>query len=206
MLYSAMEVPITELDVPGVYTPDDVAAGATLAAPVVVFDFDNYYLGGALAEHLAAVGSVSYVTPAGHASAWTIMTNEQPQVHRALARANVALHTLSRVDAFDGATAIVRNQFTDVETRLPCRSLLIVGLRRPNDALYHALMARGDNLKSAHIASVTCIGDASAPGAIVHAVHSGHRYARALDMPEEDLYRRDAPISDVAARIYAADP
>ena len=28
MLYSAMEVPIAELDVPGVYTPDDVAAGA----------------------------------------------------------------------------------------------------------------------------------------------------------------------------------
>ena len=54
MLYSAMEVPIAELDVPGVYTPDDVAAGATLEAPVVVFDFDNYYLGGVLAEHLAA--------------------------------------------------------------------------------------------------------------------------------------------------------
>jgi dimethylamine/trimethylamine dehydrogenase len=207
MLYSAMEVPIAELDVPGVYTPDDVAAGATLEAPVVVFDFDNYYMGGVLAEHLAAAGGpVSYVTPAGHASAWTIMTNEQPQVHRALARAHVALHTLSRVHAFDGATATVRNQFTDVETRLPCRSLLIVGLRRPNDALYHALAARGDDLESAHIASVTCIGDASAPGAIVHAVHSGHRYARALDMPEAELYRRDLPISDVAARIYTADP
>jgi dimethylamine/trimethylamine dehydrogenase len=113
---------------------------------------------------------------------------------------------LSRVHAFDGATATVRNQFTDVETRLPCRSLLIVGLRRPNDALYHALAARGDDLESAHIASVTCIGDASAPGAIVHAVHSGHRYARALDMPEAELYRRDLPISDVAARIYAAEP
>src|SRR6202789_188780 len=113
MLYSAMEVPLAELDVPGVYTPDDVAAGAKLEAPLVVFDFDNYYLGGVLAEHLAAAGGpVSYVTPAGHASAWTIMTNEQPQVHRALARANVALHTLSRVHAFDGGTAIGRNQFT----------------------------------------------------------------------------------------------
>src|SRR5580704_5805844 len=198
---------ILELDVPGVYTQDDVAAGATLEAPVVVFDFDNYYMGGVLAEHLAAAGGpVSYVTPAGHASAWTIMTNEQPQVHRALARAGVALHTLSRVHAFDGETATLRNQFTDAETRLPCRSLLIVGLRRPQDALYHALAARGDDLKSAHIASVTCIGDASAPGAIVHAVHSGHRYARALDMPEAELYRRDLPISDVAARIYAAEP
>jgi dimethylamine/trimethylamine dehydrogenase len=206
MLYSAMEVPIAELDAVGVYTPDDVAAGTALPAPVVVFDFDNYYLGSALAEHLAASGApVSYVTPAGHASAWTIMTNEQPQVHRALARAGVALHTLSRVDGFDGATALVKNQFTDAETCLPCRSLLIVGLRRPRDELYHALTARGDDLKSAGVASVTCIGDASAPGAIVHAVHSGHRYARALDMPEAELYRRDAPVTEVAPQIYAAD-
>jgi dimethylamine/trimethylamine dehydrogenase len=206
MLYSAMEVPVAELDAPGVYTPDDVAGGARLEAPVVVFDFDNYYLGGVLAEHLAAAagGPVSYVTPAGHASAWTVMTNEQPQVHRALARAGVALHTLSRVHAFDGESATLRNQFTDAETRLPCRSLLIVGLRRPQDALRHALAARADDLESARIASVTCIGDADAPGAIVHAVHSGHRYARALDMPEAELYRRDLPIADESPQIFSA--
>ena len=49
----------------------------------------------------AAAIAVSYVTPAGHASAWTIMSNEQPQIHRALAAAGIALHTLSRVVAFD---------------------------------------------------------------------------------------------------------
>jgi hypothetical protein len=37
-------------------------------------------------------------------------------------------------------------------------------------------------------------------------VHSGHRYARALDSPQAELYRRDLPITDVAAHIYAADP
>ena len=208
MLYSAMEVPIAELDAAGVYTPDDIAAGVKPEGPLVVFDFDNYYLGGVLAEHLAAVsaGPVSYVTPAGHASAWTIMTNEQPQVHRALARAGVTLHTLSRVHSFDGETAVVRNQFTDVEISLPCRSLLIVGLRRPQDALYHALASRGGDLESAGIASVTCIGDANAPGAIVHAVHSGHRYARALDVPQAELYRRDLPISHETPQIYTAVP
>jgi dimethylamine/trimethylamine dehydrogenase len=204
MLYSAMEVPVGELAAPGVYTPDDVAAGATLASPVVVFDFDNYYMGGALAEYLARNGGdVSYVTPAGHASAWTLMTNEQPQVHRALAHAGVALHTLSRVDAFDGETVTLRNQFTDAQTELPCRSLLIVGLRAPNDALYQALVARGAELRSAGIASVTRIGDALAPGAIVHAVHSGHRHARSLDAgPDAELYRRDLPVSSGAPRAY----
>ena len=36
-------------------------------------------------------------------------------------------------------------------------------------------------LKDAGIESVRLIGDAYAPGAIVHAVYSGHRYARELD-------------------------
>ncbi|HEX4152324.1 MAG TPA: FAD-dependent oxidoreductase [Steroidobacteraceae bacterium] len=206
MLYSAMEVPIGELEVAGTYTPDDVAAGAKLESPVVVFDFDNYYMGGALAEYLAQSGggAVSYVTPAGHASAWTLMTNEQPQVHRALARSGVALHTLSRVAAFDGETVTLRNQFTETETRVPCRSLVIVGLRTPNDVLHHALASRHADWKSAGIVSVNRIGDALAPGAIVHAVHSGHRYARSLDAaPDSELYRRDLPLSTEAARLYA---
>src|SRR5579872_2229053 len=61
-LYSALELPVGELNRRGVYTPDDVAAGASLEGPVVVFDFDNYYLGSALAEQLAkSAGSVTYV-------------------------------------------------------------------------------------------------------------------------------------------------
>jgi dimethylamine/trimethylamine dehydrogenase len=202
MLYTAMEVPGWELEGAGVFTPEDVAAGLELRGPIVVFDFDNYYMGGALAEHLAARGPVSYVTPAGHASAWTIMTNEQPQVHRALARAGVSLHTLSQVGAFDGETVTLRNLFTDAETKLPCRSLVIVGLRAPNDALYHALEARRADFAAAGIASVSRIGDALAPGAIVHAVHSGHRFARSLDEARDELYRRDAPVTLETPRIY----
>jgi dimethylamine/trimethylamine dehydrogenase len=205
-LYTPMEVPAGEIGGPGVFTPEDVAAGLEMRAPVVVFDFDNYYLGGALAEHLAATaaGPVSYVTPAGHASAWTVMTNEQPQVHRALARAGVALHTLSYVGSFDGEVLVLRNLFTGAETPLPCRSLVIVGLRAPNDSLYRALAAREADWPGAGVVSVTRIGDALAPGAIVHAVHSGHRFARSLDAPPGELYRRDAPLSIEVPRIYAA--
>ena len=73
-------------------------------APVVVFDFDSYYLGGAIAEQLAkSVGDVTYVTPAGNASAWTFMTNELPLVHRALVKARVPIHTLQRVNRQDWA-------------------------------------------------------------------------------------------------------
>jgi len=86
MLFSTLEFPVGELNGPAVYTADDLAAGVVPSGPVVVFDFDNYYLAGAIAEQLAkTVGDVSYVTTAGNASAWTFMTNELPLVHRALA-------------------------------------------------------------------------------------------------------------------------
>jgi dimethylamine/trimethylamine dehydrogenase len=196
LLYSALEIPVGELAGPGVFTPDDIAAGVHLTGPVVVYDFDNYYMGSALAEHLAKAGqAVSYVTPAGHASAWGIMSNEQPQVHRALAAAGIALHTLSRVTAFAEGSVTLANQFTNAETRLPCASLVIVGTRFGNDALYTELMARASDFAEAAIRSVTRIGDALAPGAIVHAVYSGHRYARELDTdPIARRYRRDAPL------------
>ena len=106
---------------------------------------------------------VSYVTPAGHASAWTIMSNEQPQVHRALARAGVALHTLSRVAAFDGATATVANQFTERDA--DCRA----GRCSSSDCGGRTTRCitrswRAATTSARRIASVTRIGDARAPG------------------------------------------
>jgi dimethylamine/trimethylamine dehydrogenase len=195
MLFSTLEFPVGELAGPAVYTPDDIAAGVTPEGPVVVFDFDNYYLAGAIALHLAAQsGGVTYVTTAGNASAWTFMTNELPLVHRALAKAGVPIHTLKRVTAFDGGSVSIADVYTGNETRLPCRSLVLVGLRKPNDDLYLALTARAPDLDDAGIATVTCIGDCHAPGAIVHAVHSGHRYARQFESTPAP-YSRDFPVT-----------
>jgi dimethylamine/trimethylamine dehydrogenase len=196
MLYSTLEFPVGELDGPGVFTPDDLAAGIVPQGPVVVFDFDNYYLAGAIAQRLAeSAESVTYVTTAGNASAWTFMTNELPLVHRALAKAQVAIHTLKRVTAFDGNAVTIADVYSGAETRVACRSIVIVGLRLPRDDLYQALTALGPDLKAAGIANVTRIGDAFAPGAIVHAVHSGHRYAREFDTESANKsYTRDFPI------------
>jgi len=196
MLFSTLEFPVGELDVPGVYTPDDLASGTIPEGPVVVFDFDNYYMGGAIAERLASqVGNVAYVTPAGNASAWTFMTNELPLVHRALAKAAVPIHTLQRISAFDGNILTLADVYSGTEKSLPCRSVVMVGMRKPRQELYDELMGRGDTLKEAGIASITRIGDALAPGAIVHAVHSGHRFAREFEMKAgEAPYRRDFPL------------
>lgn len=197
MLYSALEIPAGRLEAPGVLTPDDVAAGARICGPVVVYDFDNYYMGSVLAEHLARDGhSVSYVTPAGHAGAWTIMSNEQPQVHRALDAAGIVLHTLTRVTAFESGALTLANQFTGAERQLECGTLVIVGARFANDALHAELEARAGEFAGAGIRSVTRIGDALAPGAIVHAVYAGHRYARELEAdPQALACRRDQPLA-----------
>jgi dimethylamine/trimethylamine dehydrogenase len=203
-LYSTLELPVRSLEAPNVFTPDDVAAGAHIEGPIVVFDFDNYYMGGALAELLAQAGNhVTYVTPAGHASAWTIMTNEQPQVHRALANAGVVLKTLTLVARINEDAIVVANVFTGEEQSLPCKSLVIVGARTAQDELQRSLIARRADWDAAGIASVDCIGDALAPGAIAHAVHSAHRYARELDQPAgREIYRRDSPILESAPLLY----
>jgi dimethylamine/trimethylamine dehydrogenase len=196
MLYSPLELPVGTLEGPGVYTPDDIAAGARPPGPIVVYDFDNYYMGSVLAEHLARGGAqVSYVTPAGHVSAWTIISNEQPQVHRALDACGVKVLTLTRVTGFSDGVAQLARQFTDAPGSLECASLVIVGTRFARDELYEALSERGEELQAAGIRTVSRIGDALAPGAIVHAVYSGHRFARELDAAPATLaYRRDAPL------------
>ena len=133
------------------------------------------------------------------------MTNEQPQIHRMLAANGIALHTLTRVTAFSEGEVTLANQFTNAETRLPCRSLVIVGARFAADALHADLSARATELAGAGIRSVTRIGDALAPGAIVHAVYSGHRYAEELDAdPQSIAYRRDAPLNRRLHAIGAA--
>jgi dimethylamine/trimethylamine dehydrogenase len=178
-----------------VFTPEDIAAGRLPEGPTLVFDFDNYYMGGVLTEHLAGLGiPVRYATPAGHASAWTIMTNELPLVHRALARRAVPVTTLHLLSAFDGQTVVMKHVFTAEELRLSCSSILIVGMRAPRDELLSALDQRAADVAAAGVLSVHRAGDALAPGAIVHAIHSGHLVGRELESGERRLYRRDFPL------------
>jgi dimethylamine/trimethylamine dehydrogenase len=99
------------------------------------------------------------------------------------------------VTALANGTVTLANQFTHAATQIPCASVVIVGTRFANDTLYAELMAREGEFNDAGIRAVTRIGDALAPGAIVHAVYSGHRYAEELDAePATVRYRRDAPL------------
>jgi dimethylamine/trimethylamine dehydrogenase len=56
-------------------------------------------------------------------------------------------------------------------------------------------MTRAQDFAGAGIEGVARIGDALAPGAIVHAVHSGHRHAREFQaILGEAPYTRDFPV------------
>jgi len=123
------------------------------------------------------------------------MSNELPRVHQALGRAGVTVRTLQTVAGLDGAELTLADLFTDARSRLACATLVIVGMRRPRDELLHELRAAPEGL-AAGIRSVDAVGDALDPGALAHAVHHGHRYARELDTPARELpFRLDAPVT-----------
>ncbi|MEY4871021.1 MAG: hypothetical protein RLZZ563_351 [Pseudomonadota bacterium] len=190
-LCGANELPQGPLVAPRVYTPDDLAAGAMPEGPVAVFDYDNYYLGSAIAEMLAGQGrAVTYITTAGAAAAWGFMTNEQPLVHQSFAKKGIALRTLEVVSGFDGETLHLSQIFSGEARSIQARSLVIVGYRASGSALYDALAP------NARPGSLHLTGDANAPGAIVHAVYQGHKTARELGLAASQIIvRRDAPFA-----------
>ena len=124
------------------------------------------------------------------------MTNEQPFVHQALHRKHVDITTQALLDDFDGHTATLKNIFTGEPELLEVKSVVIVGHRLPCDELYQSVNARQAEFQDAGIKSMERIGDALAAGALVHAVYSGHAFARQLDQVDDGLYLRDIPVAE----------
>jgi hypothetical protein len=195
LLCGGNELPAGMAKGPRIYTPEDLAAGILPNGPVAVFDFDNYYLGTAIAEDLSARGlEVTYITTAGAASAWTFITNEQPLIHQALARRGIGYRTLEIVTGFDGETLRLAQIFSGQDRQIAARSLVIVGQRQGGSAL-HAALDRSD-LAAAGIRSLHLTGDANAPGAIAHAVYQGHKTAQELGRSAAEIRAgRDAPFA-----------
>ena len=162
-----------------VLTPDDLMGGfLPRGERVVVYDDDHYYLGGVLAELLAASGrQVTLATPATMVSAWTANTMEQPRIHRRLVDAGVELSLSQVLSGADASGVRLACSYTGRETALSADTLVLVTARLPQDRLVGELAA----LESGPL--VRAIGDAYAPGTIASAVWDGHRYAQELDDP-----------------------
>jgi dimethylamine/trimethylamine dehydrogenase len=163
-------------------TPDHLMAGSRPQGNrVVLFDDDHYYLGGILAELLAAEGcEVTLVTPEPRVSEWTVNTMEQHRIQRRLLDLGVAVVASRTVlSASDGLvrTACV---YTEREQELECDALVLVTSRLPEDGLAAKLEAA---LAGHSGPVVRLIGDAWSPGTIAAAVWDGRRYAEELDEP-----------------------
>ena len=166
-----------------VFTPDDVLAGATLDGAVVIYDFDHYYMGGCLAELLRGRGhEVTLVSNANAVSAWTFMNNELAEIRSRMIELGIRTELENTVTGFANGAAELTGIYRDRTVRsIDCGALVVVGVRQPNDRLYQDLIADADGFSRAGIASVRSIGDCRSPGAIVHAVYSGHECARTID-------------------------
>ena len=168
-----------------VWTPDDLMAGDLPSGHVVVYDDDHYYMGGVLAELLAAKGAkVTFVTPSAYVSDWTANTLELASIHRRLAALGVEIRLNTGVTAVKPSSVETSCTYTDQRNEIACDAVVLVTSRISDDGLYHDLMARQAEWADRGIRSVRLIGDAAAPAPIAWATFAGHRYARELDMPD----------------------
>ncbi len=175
--------PVSEIEGDAVFTPDDILDGAEPEGPVVIYDFDHYYMGSCLAELLRQRGSeVTIVTPANAISAWTFMNNELAEIRVRMIELGIGTVFEHHVTGFSDGVLQLSSIYRGIDARsIDCGSLLVVGVRNGNDGLYQELNSDADRIADSGLISVRSIGDCRAPGTIAHAVYSGHECARNID-------------------------
>ena len=165
-----------------ILTPDDILGGFQSSGTILVYDYDHYYMASCLAEQLAMDGlSVIYVTPADRVSSWSVFTHDQWYAQKKLLELGCRVLTGHYISAFDGDAVTTECKYTAHVDAISVDHLLVVGARTPNLGLYEQLLTRSGEFKDAGVDSLARIGDCDVPGAVVHAVYSGHRFAREFD-------------------------
>ncbi len=193
--------PIPGLSTAQVFTPDDLMADRMPSVgPVVVYDTEDFYMAGVLAEKLRKARlETIFVTPSDVASSWTSNTLEVGHINKRLRTLGVKVITHHDVVAAAADHVEIACGYSGEKQQVAAKALVLVTSRLPNEDLYLALNAAPEKLKQAGIKSVTRIGDCLAPGFIAHAVYHGHRYARELDAPSlgEVPFKRHLPMVTV---------
>jgi len=164
------------LSFPNALTPDDVFSGTSTPGPVVIYDDEHYFMGGALAEKLARSGhAVTLVTPYPQVSGWTVYTDEQGFIQDRLMSLGVTLVTQHMLSAQGADYARITCATSGEPRDIACQSLILVTGRQPIDDLWQTLHSRPNTVR---------VGDCLAPSSIADAVYSAHRYARLLGEPD----------------------
>jgi len=174
---------ITKTD--SIFTPEDVLEGCELQSPVIIFDFDYYYMGGLIAEYIKGLGhEVTIITPFEKVSPWSFNSNEVSEIESRLLDKDIKVLTKHRINDIGESSIEIIHQVTNKKTDVDRGSLVLVGHRKQSDTLYTQLTSDEDALKASGIKSVQNIGDSNAPGAVVHATYAGHLYANTFDQED----------------------
>lgn len=169
-------------DLEGV-TPDDLFEGARVTGPVVIYDDEHYFMGGAWAEKLRAEGhEVTLVTPMATASYWTAYTDEQGFVQARLMEMGVRVIASHFAMGQAGGALRLACAYTGRESEVECGTLVLATGRLPEEGLWRELEGRAVR-----------VGDCLAPSTIADAVYSGHAFARGLGEVEGVVRRERAP-------------
>jgi dimethylamine/trimethylamine dehydrogenase len=176
-----------------VLTPDDVFAGMTPAGRVLVYDDDHYVVGSGIAEKLALAGcDVTLATPASLVAFWSQLTLEQAATEARLVSCGVRILCRQRLRAVGPGEASLIDDLTGADTAGQFDAVVLCASRLARTGLFDAINAIPDH----GLTSLVTIGDAHAPGMIVHAIHSGHRHARTFGLavdPDSPPFRRGRP-------------
>jgi len=171
-----------------ILTPDDLMVGIVPQGNVVVYDTDHYYMAGVLAEKCIDIGNnVTYMSPANRISDWTENTLEQQRIQSQLMNKNIQLALTQSLLEIKEGQLISQCVYTRKKIYTPCKTLVMVTERHPNDDLYTKIR---EGHKFKHFA---LIGDAYAPGIIAQAVHSGHLEAQMFGdvNANKNVFKRD---------------
>jgi dimethylamine/trimethylamine dehydrogenase len=174
--------PVVASDAPNLWTPDHILAGKMPLGHVIIYDDDQYYMAGVIAEKLLQAGcKVTFVTPGLEVSTWTNMTDEQMRVQTRLMAAGAVIHLARRLAGWDGTTAHFTSIYDGAPLELAGDVLLIAAARQMNNGLEQELLSLRTAGKTPQLATIRAIGDGCVPGAIFNAVYAGHRLAREFD-------------------------
>ncbi|SVA45690.1 uncharacterized protein METZ01_LOCUS98544 [marine metagenome] len=182
---------ITGLDNIQVLSPTDaIRKQDSIKDPLVIYDDDQGYLAGVIADHLSSLGcNVTFVTPASIVSPWTVSTLEQQRIQKSLLNQNVNIISNKIISSVNGDNLEMRCIYTNEATELACKTLILVTERLPNITLYQQLVQQASIDSEAPKRHLELIGDALAPGLIADAVFSGHLAAENFEASKKEIER-----------------
>ncbi len=181
--------PIKGVDGIKVYSPEEVVENEKkIKDTVVIYDDEQGYLAGVLADHLSAKGiKVVFITPASVVSPWTDSTLEQKRVQRALIDSGVKIICNQSINKIEDETVFLECVYTGNISKHECKSIVMVTERISNNSLYENLINNNSEVKTKQ--NIKIIGDAEAPGLIADAVYLGHLAAQNFEAEEADIQR-----------------